>query len=110
MDRFLRKFLFIPPSVTSWLNNFNCFCRVPIPVFYEEDTGEVLATRESMQHVAMLVERHGTNVWWELPVEELLAPEYRSNGKAYVKGMVRVRMCACFEWPGEILDLCIRIS
>ena len=69
---------------------------MPIPVFYEEGTGEVLATAESIEHVAALVEREGTDVWWERPVEELLAPAYRANGKTYTKGEVsQSRTYAC---------------
>jgi isoleucyl-tRNA synthetase len=30
--------------------------------------------------------KHGTDAWWTLPIEELLAPKYRNDGNVYVKG------------------------
>ena len=54
---------------------------VPIPVFYNKESGEVLATSESIEHIISLVREHGTDCWWELSTEELLAPKYRNDGK-----------------------------
>ncbi len=60
---------------------------VPIPVFYnKQNPDEYLATETSIQHVITLFEKHGADCWWSLPIEELLAPEYRSNGVEYVRG------------------------
>ena len=58
---------------------------VPIPVFYDE-TGEALLTKESVEHVRLMVEKHGTDCWWTLPMNELLAPAYRSDGHTYTRG------------------------
>ncbi|KAL6046055.1 isoleucine-tRNA ligase [Balamuthia mandrillaris] len=60
---------------------------VPIPVFYDSETGEPLLTEESIRHVQEMVKQHGTDCWWNLSTEELLAPVYRNNGKQYIKGM-----------------------
>ncbi|KAF9897201.1 hypothetical protein BX616_006015, partial [Lobosporangium transversale] len=59
---------------------------VPIPVFYEDETDVPLLTRVSVQHVIDIVKEHGTDAWWNMTTEELLAPEYRNNGKKYCRG------------------------
>nr|WP_228024955.1 isoleucine--tRNA ligase [cf. Phormidesmis sp. LEGE 11477] len=59
---------------------------VPIPVFYNEETGEPLMTQETIAHVQAIVAEKGADAWWELSVDELLPETYRSDGKTYVKG------------------------
>ena len=58
---------------------------VPIPVFYDEETGEPLATKETITHVQKIIAEKGSDAWWELSVEELLPESYRNNGKKYRK-------------------------
>ena len=59
---------------------------VPIPVFYDEETGEPLLNEESINHVQAIIAEKGSDAWWELSVEELLPESYRNNGKSYRKG------------------------
>ncbi|KAF9349085.1 hypothetical protein BGX34_002061 [Mortierella sp. NVP85] len=59
---------------------------VPIPVMYDVETDEPLLTKASVQHVIEIVKEHGTDAWWSMTTEELLAPEYRNNGKTYRRG------------------------
>ncbi|MEL6470195.1 MAG: isoleucine--tRNA ligase [Cyanobacteria bacterium J06623_4] len=59
---------------------------VPIPVFYEAETGEPLMTQETIAHVQAIVAEKGADAWWELSETELLPEPYRSDGKTYVKG------------------------
>lgn len=59
---------------------------VPIPVFYDEETGEALLTEETIAHVQNIIGDRGSDAWWELSVEELLPESYRNNGKTYRKG------------------------
>src|SRR4028119_1888807 len=59
---------------------------VPIPVFYDEETGEPLLNEETIAHVQAIVAEKGSDAWWELSVEELLPESYRHNGKFYRKG------------------------
>jgi isoleucyl-tRNA synthetase len=47
---------------------------VPITVFYCEKCNEALASQESFNHVAEIVEKQGPNAWYELPVEKLMKP------------------------------------
>lgn len=59
---------------------------VPIPVFYEEDTGEPLLTQETIAHVQKIFADRGSDAWWELSIEELLPDKYQKAGKNYRKG------------------------
>ncbi|MCC5626834.1 isoleucine--tRNA ligase [Nostoc sphaeroides CHAB 2801] len=59
---------------------------VPIPVFYDEATGEVLLNEEIINHVQGIIAEKGSDAWWELSVEELLPESYRQNGKSYRRG------------------------
>src|SRR2546428_11897217 len=45
---------------------------VPIPGFSCRGCGRVLITPEIVEHLARLVERHGTDVWFERDAAELL--------------------------------------
>jgi len=44
---------------------------VPIPVFYAEN-GEPIITDETIEHVATLFEKHGSNIWFEKEAKDLL--------------------------------------
>jgi isoleucyl-tRNA synthetase len=59
---------------------------VPIPVFYDEETGEPLLNQETIAHVQEIVAAKGSDAWWELSAEELLPEKYRHNGRSYRKG------------------------
>ncbi|MDM9583272.1 isoleucine--tRNA ligase [Nostoc sp. GT001] len=59
---------------------------VPIPVFYDEATGEPLLNEEIINHVQGIIAEKGSDAWWELSVEELLPESYRNNGKSYRRG------------------------
>jgi isoleucyl-tRNA synthetase len=59
---------------------------VPIPVFYEQETGEPLMSQETIAHVQAIVAERGSDAWWELEVADLLPEPYRNDGKTYVKG------------------------
>ncbi len=59
---------------------------VPIPVFYNEETGEPLLTEETIAHVQGVVAEKGSDAWWELSIEELLPEQYHNNGQSYRKG------------------------
>ncbi len=37
---------------------------VPLPVFYAEN-GEIIMTKETVNHVADLFAEHGSNIWFE---------------------------------------------
>jgi isoleucyl-tRNA synthetase len=60
---------------------------VPIPVFYDDKTGEPLLNEAIIAHVQAIFAEKGSDAWWEMSVEELLPEKYRSNGRKYRKGM-----------------------
>ncbi|MEB3150277.1 MAG: isoleucine--tRNA ligase, partial [Sphaerospermopsis sp.] len=59
---------------------------VPIPVFYDEETGEALLNADTINHIQAIIAEKGSDAWWELSVEELLPEPYRSNGRNYRRG------------------------
>ncbi|HEY9845752.1 MAG TPA: class I tRNA ligase family protein, partial [Candidatus Caenarcaniphilales bacterium] len=59
---------------------------VPIPAFYDQETGEPLLNETTITHVQAIIAQKGSDTWWELPVEALLPEQYRNNGKTYRKG------------------------
>ncbi|HLP89697.1 MAG TPA: isoleucine--tRNA ligase [Nostocaceae cyanobacterium] len=59
---------------------------VPIPVFYDQETGEPLLNAETINYVQAIIAEKGSNAWWELSVEELLPESYRHHGRSYRKG------------------------
>jgi isoleucyl-tRNA synthetase len=59
---------------------------VPIPVFYQRETGEVLLDAESLAHVEGLIREHGSDVWWEREEAELLPPSRAHEAAQWRKG------------------------
>jgi isoleucyl-tRNA synthetase len=59
---------------------------MPIPVFYDQETGEPLINEETLAHIKGIFAEKGSDAWWELSEEDLLPPSYRNNGREYRKG------------------------
>lgn len=80
--------------ITAMVNERSDWCisrqrswGVPIPAFYDEETGEPLLNEETIGHVQAIIAEKGSDAWWELPVADLLPESYRNNGRTYRKGM-----------------------
>ena len=50
---------------------------VPITVFFCEECGDMVISREIVDHVCRLVEKSGADIWFSAPVENLLPPGAR---------------------------------
>lgn len=60
---------------------------VPIPVFYDRETGnEVLLDEDTLTHIQGIVAEHGTNAWWTMDESELLPEKYRDEADKWKKG------------------------
>ena len=52
---------------------------VPLPVFYAEN-GDIIMTKETVNHVADLFEEYGSNVWFEREAKDLLPEGFTHPG------------------------------
>lgn len=52
---------------------------VPLPVFYSEN-GDIIMTEETINHVADLFEKQGSNVWFEREAKDLLPEGFTHEG------------------------------
>ncbi len=52
---------------------------VPLPVFYAEN-GDTIMTKETVNHVADLFEKHGSNIWFERDAKDLLPEGFMHEG------------------------------
>ncbi|GCE64580.1 isoleucine--tRNA ligase [cyanobiont of Ornithocercus magnificus] len=59
---------------------------LPIPVFYERTTGEILLNAETINHIQALIAKHGTDIWWEQDESNLLPPAYIAEAARWLKG------------------------
>ncbi|MCK8617236.1 isoleucine--tRNA ligase [Fructobacillus sp. M158] len=51
---------------------------VPLPIFYAED-GEAILDADVIEHVAQLVAKHGSNIWFEKEAKDLLPEGYTNE-------------------------------
>ena len=60
---------------------------VPIPVFYDRNTGkEFLLNEDTLEHVQKLFASHGSDCWWTMDESELLPEKYRDEADKWKKG------------------------
>lgn len=57
---------------------------VPLPIFYAED-GTAIVTPETIEHIAQIFAKEGSNAWYKKTAQELLpegfTSEHSPNGK-----------------------------
>jgi isoleucyl-tRNA synthetase len=60
---------------------------VPIPVFYDKQTGEALLTEATIAHAQQVVrDQGGSDAWFTLPIEDLLPESLRHLAPNLVRG------------------------
>lgn len=60
---------------------------VPIPVFYDKETGnEVLLNEDTLDHIQALFAKHGSDAWYTMDESELLPEKYRDEAHKWKKG------------------------
>lgn len=60
---------------------------VPIPVFYDKETGnEVLLNEDTLAHIKSIVAEHGTDAWWTMDEVDLLPESYKEEAHKWKKG------------------------
>mmetsp|Transcript_26336 Transcript_26336/g.26770 ORF Transcript_26336/g.26770 Transcript_26336/m.26770 type:complete len:537 (+) Transcript_26336:200-1810(+) len=60
---------------------------VPIPVFYDKETGnEVLLNDSTLEHIENIIAEQGCDAWWKLDEADLLPEEYRAEADKWKKG------------------------
>ncbi|MCB2606495.1 class I tRNA ligase family protein, partial [Listeria monocytogenes] len=52
---------------------------VPLPIFYAEN-GDAIITDETINHISDLFREHGSNVWFERDVKDLLPAGFTQPG------------------------------
>ncbi|EHJ53196.1 isoleucine--tRNA ligase [Streptococcus macacae] len=63
----------------DWVISRQRIWGVPLPIFYAED-GTAIMTKEVIDHVAKLFEKHGSVVWWEREAKDLLPEGFSHPG------------------------------
>jgi isoleucyl-tRNA synthetase len=58
---------------------------LPIPVFYDDNTGDAIMTQETIDHVKTIFADRGSNAWWEMDSDDLLPESFR--GRDLRKGL-----------------------
>ena len=60
---------------------------VPIPVFYDKETGnEVLLNDSTLDHIEKIFAEQGSDAWWKLDEVDLLPEEYKGEADKWKKG------------------------
>nr|CAD7263658.1 unnamed protein product [Timema shepardi] len=54
---------------------------VPIPVLYHKVDGRAIINRSLLEQVCSLMDTHGSDAWWSLPVEQMVSEEWLSEQK-----------------------------
>ncbi len=59
---------------------------LPIPVLYDEASGEPLLNLENVKHIANVLKDKGMDHWWIGEADEFVADRFKQEGKVWRKG------------------------
>ena len=80
--------------INSFISNRGDWCisrqrswGVPIPVFYDRETGnEVLLNDSTLSHIEKIIAEQGCDAWWKLDEVDLLPQELKAEADKWKKG------------------------
>ena len=80
--------------ITSFVSSRGDWCisrqrswGVPIPVFYDKETGnEFLLDEHTLEHIQNVFAEHGSNAWWTMDEKDLLPDMYKDQADKWKKG------------------------
>ena len=79
--------------LTAFLDTRNDWCisrqrvwGVPLPIFYEHETGEPLVNKETIEKIEAIFRKRGSDAWWNMDVSELLPSSMQNKASKYIKG------------------------
>ncbi|XP_076272179.1 isoleucyl-tRNA synthetase, mitochondrial [Rhynchophorus ferrugineus] len=58
---------------------------VPIPVFYNVESGETLLNKNVIDHLCDKLQKNGTDFWWKLSTKDLLPKQYAATHELFNK-------------------------
>lgn len=58
-------------------------------MFYKKENGELIVNEKTIAHLSSLLDKHGTDFWWTLPVKDLLPSSLNLEEKDVEQGKVR---------------------
>lgn len=107
----IKKVAWIPEKgesrITSMVENRSDWCisrqrvwGVPIPIFYYQDTNEILINQEIIDHLYEQFKVHTSDLWWEKSADELLAglPQATKDSLGLGKRGIRKEMDIMDVW------------
>ena len=78
--------------LTAFLEARNDWCisrqrvwGVPLPIFYDHETGEPLIKDETIEHIEATFRQRGSDSWWSMTTSDLLPPSLRQEAHRYTK-------------------------